>query len=116
MVHDTSGRPKPGRARAAISAKGRAAPPPYASLNRAKILCLDCRACFKRDRSKTGYTCPTCGGAAVDIGSAFKAPRRTATRQWEVVLFLANHGFRYRKNAGPAPRTMSEARRRVGVT
>ncbi len=91
-------------------------PRPQPTLNRAKALCLSCRSCFKRDRSNEGYVCPSCGEEAVDIGSAFKAPRRDAQKQWALVLFLARNGYRYRKLGGPAPKNMAEARRRLALS
>jgi len=72
-------------------------------LRRSAILvsfaCFACRKSFKKpfvlDRQ---YKCPQCAQEMADMGRAFKAPRKTETRQWEKVKRLWSAGYRFQPN------------------
>ncbi|GAB2801446.1 hypothetical protein [Dyella kyungheensis] len=58
--------------------------------------CFSCRKSFKvRPRKERGATCPHCGGAILEMGRSFHAPKRRDEEQWEKVRRLYNAGFRF---------------------
>ena len=64
---------------------------------RIQAACFDCRASFKRLPSTTGnHICPSCGGAAVEMGRAFRAPAKSKADAWKAAEMLYKAGFRFR--------------------
>ena len=85
--------------------------------------CLECQRSFKRqfdllEACPESLKCPRCGGEALNFGRHFKAPRKTAKRQWDKIRFLVKHGFRFQKirlasgrqDSVAYPETLEEAR------
>jgi len=85
--------------------------------------CLDCCKSFKREFNlvkeyPSELTCSDCGGAAYNFGRHFKAPKRSDKKQWEKIIFLFEHGFRFQKiridntehDSVPYPNNMREAK------
>ena len=63
-----------------------------------KIVCFNCRKAFNvgadYDDVQANH-CPECGQPVERYPHRFRPPRRNATKQWEVVRFLYQHGFYY---------------------
>jgi hypothetical protein len=64
-----------------------------------KRACFNCRKCFK-DRTYHQLavqtkTCPHCGGELHNMGTHFKAPRRSDDKAWEAIEMLYEAGVRY---------------------
>ena len=65
-------------------------------------VCLTCCKSFKRHLDKPIgepeiKVCPACGGNSFNFGRHFKAPKKTDKKQWDKIIFLFNHGFRFQK-------------------
>jgi hypothetical protein len=83
-----------------------------------KIVCFECRKAFNVGADYNGTqssNCPECGQLAERYQHCFRPPRRNATKQWEVVRFLNQHGFYYQhisdgKSYAAYPTTLLEAR------
>lgn len=56
-------------------------------------LCLACRKSFKKPQALEPRKCPDCGGALIEVGRKFSAPKATDKSEWEKVKFLVEHGF-----------------------
>ena len=76
--------------------------------------CFSCRRSLKCNPApdSTRRVCPSCEGPLYQMGRSFKAPRRSAVRQWEKVQTLYAHGFRffsYRSyDCAPLPETLRD--------
>ena len=69
--------------------------------------CFSCRKVFRQineqdlpEHLRSAETrrecrCPQCAQPMADMGLDFKAPKRTATKQWEKVRILFDHGFTF---------------------
>lgn len=65
-------------------------------------VCLSCCKSFKRAldkpiRNPEIKACPECGGNSYNFGRHFKAPKKNDKKQWEKIIFLFEHGFRFQK-------------------
>ena len=87
--------------------------------------CLECRKSFKRELKGVlprdfpdALKCPNCCGPSYNFGRHFKAPKASDIQQWKKVIFLFEHGFRFRKirdgsghhDTVPYPDTMEQAK------
>ena len=79
--------------------------------------CLSCRRCYRRVAARrVPRKCPTCGSMTVAMNRKFKAPKQTDKEQWQKVVFLYEHGFRFQTVYGqdglsvPYPDSLQEAR------
>ena len=61
--------------------------------------CFSCRVSFKKAQAESKlHTCPNCRNALAEMGRSFKAPRKTATKQWSKVQRLWEAGYRFPTN------------------
>ena len=63
----------------------------------APFACFDCHTTFKRPGKFPGFIrlCPHCGHTAYQMGIKFHSPSRSNQALWDVVTYLAEHGFYY---------------------
>jgi hypothetical protein len=71
--------------------------------------CLSCRISFKN----FGGSCPECKKPLIAMGKSFRAPARTAKKQWEKVILLRNAGERFHHHAGNLGNTKWEAKEAI---
>ena len=67
--------------------------------------CFECRKVFRqpsRWRPGVGYEgpepahlCPQCRGLMINVGRYFEAPRQQKGKQWQLLQFLADKGYRW---------------------
>lgn len=75
---------------------------------KAHWVCFACRKMFRKpSRAEqqppmSGYVCPECKQPMCDMGVYFEPPRRNATKRWEVMRRLAEHGIRFRSEGSKA--------------
>jgi DNA-directed RNA polymerase subunit RPC12/RpoP len=69
--------------------------PPSAAAYLVAHACFECRRSFKLAPRGSTPKCPRCGGRLYHMGRSFRAPRSTATEQWEKVRRLVAAGFRF---------------------
>jgi DNA-directed RNA polymerase subunit RPC12/RpoP len=83
-----------------------------------KLVCFGCRKSFSAGTDysiKHGETCPNCGGKFVLLDQKFKPPKKNDDKQWEIVHYLVEHGFRFQHSESddekyvPYPKTLKEA-------
>jgi DNA-directed RNA polymerase subunit RPC12/RpoP len=85
-----------------------------------KNVCVTCRKAFKTlEEIKNRKTvCPECAGEVILVSHRFKPPRKSDDKQWKLVAYMLDNGFRYEhtydNNNGnilvPYPHTMEEAK------
>ena len=89
-----------------------------------KFACFQCRKVFNRPQGKVkvdaaskevswtppSYRCSECGSLLHITGSEFRPPSRQLLDQWSKAELLIRRGFLFHKDAGPYPKTLSEAR------
>ena len=65
----------------------------------APFACFDCHTTFKRPGKSPGFVrlCPHCGHTAYQMGVKFHAPNKSNQALWDVVSYLAKHGFYYQE-------------------
>jgi hypothetical protein len=63
--------------------------------------CFTCRKSFKRptQRGVTQRPCPVCGGPALQLGRYFQPPSQTKRKEWQVIEYLATHGYAFDRHA-----------------
>lgn len=61
---------------------------------RANFACLDCRHVVSSEQH-SGPICPLCRNPMINMGSAFKAPRKSANLQWRKIERLIAAGLRF---------------------
>lgn len=87
-----------------------------------KKVCLNCKKAFSQgtnfDLIYDSY-CPDCGDKMFQVNQKFKPPKKADDKQWLVVKFLIENGFRYQSiyntindevSKVPYPAKMSEAK------
>ncbi len=79
-----------------------------------QYVCLDCKKVFKKSIDiwkieKEQRVCPQCGERMYRAGTAFKAPKKEDTKQWDKVKLLITNGFIFYKNIGVPLKTPREA-------
>lgn len=85
--------------------------------------CFDCRKAFKRQlesdlpehaRGDDEARCPECNQPMHAMGLDFKAPKKSAIKQWAKIKLLFDHGFAYHScgccGPGYRPETLSDAK------
>ncbi len=83
-----------------------------------KKVCFECRKAYSINGlmySEIEHNCPECGIKAIVLNHKFRPPKREDIKQWMLVKFLVDHGFRYdHVNSNGAyvryPVTMDEAK------
>lgn len=73
--------------------------------------CFECRKSFKRKPRDHDIACPNCGNVLREMGRSFKAPKKTALKQWQKVGMLWNAGFRFptsNTDANPYPENLDD--------
>ena len=65
----------------------------------ASFACLDCHTVFKRPGKAPGFIrlCPHCGHTAYQMGTKFHKPKKSNRALWDVIAYLAKHGFYYQE-------------------
>ena len=65
----------------------------------ASFACFSCRTSFKRPGKSPGFIriCPHCGHTAYQMGAKFHPPKKSNQALWDVVAYLAKHGFYYQE-------------------
>lgn len=65
----------------------------------APFVCFDCQTAFKRPGKFPGFirVCPHCGHTAYQMGVKFHPPKKSNQALWDVVIYLAKHGFYYQE-------------------
>lgn len=65
----------------------------------APFACFNCHTTFKRPGKSPGFIrlCPHCGHTAYQMGARFHAPRKSNQVLWNVIHYLAKHGFYYQE-------------------
>lgn len=65
---------------------------------RYKKVCLNCKKAFSQGTNFEmlyDSNCPDCGEKMFQVNQKFKPPRKSDDKQWFVVKFLLENGFRY---------------------
>lgn len=79
-------------------------------------VCFACRKSFKKPASDKLQKCSDCGNNLIPLNRKFKAPKKTAIEEWEVVKYLVNAGFFYQSiylengKTTNYPKTIKEAK------
>ena len=62
--------------------------------------CFSCRVSFKRSSLDADPAiCPSCANPLAKMGRSFKAPRKSAIKQWKKVQLLWEAGYRFPTNS-----------------
>jgi predicted RNA-binding Zn-ribbon protein involved in translation (DUF1610 family) len=86
-----------------------------------KNVCFDCRKSQNLGSNYENFVvsnCPDCGKKMTLMSNRFRPPKKTNVKEWEVVEFLFNEGFKYQhiydieitKSYVPYPTNMKEAK------
>lgn len=86
-----------------------------------KNVCFSCRKAYNFESFLSQSTkCPECSEKMVKLHHLFKPPKQADKKKWDVVKYLVDHGFTYRRvwisldfgcfNYGKLPEKMSEAK------
>jgi hypothetical protein len=65
-----------------------------------KLVCFTCRKAFNQPADYAGSrsrACSDCHQPAAKLWHRFRPPRRNATKKWQIVVYLHQHGFDYNK-------------------
>jgi hypothetical protein len=63
----------------------------------APFACFHCHQVFRRPGKSPGFIrlCPHCGHTAYQMGRNFHPPKPSDQALWDVMIYLAKHGFYY---------------------
>lgn len=63
----------------------------------APFACFNCHTVFKRPGKSPGFirVCSCCGHTAYQMGVKFYPPKKSNQALWDVIIYLAKHGFYY---------------------
>ncbi|MDR7210995.1 hypothetical protein [Flavobacterium piscis] len=63
-----------------------------------KNICLECRTSYSKGNdyeNQVESNCPQCGKKMILVNHKFKPPKKSDTKNWEMVKLLVENGFKF---------------------